>query len=392
MKIKPGPKLHVITKAGYGAAAAASCILFTLFYTFGMEYLTDIVKLAPAFAGTIFAVGLFWDAFVDPAVGAISDNLNPRYGRRRLFFIIIAVPMAVAAWLFFTKVDLKSPMREMYYLILILIYFAAYSILETPHLALSSEMTQDYDERTSVLAWRAMWAQIGSIIAGPIAIILVGYFAQKHLNIAFAWSSMAAIMGLACIPLVIASWFFTKGHELYPEKTNISFKNILTDPFRNRPFLWVVIAYTFGMIATTITGGAGMYFLTYVMRFTKTEISIALFVLMGVSIIWIPLIDFTASRLGKKEAWFIFIGIWALAQGIGLQFFASASNKILVYILFLLIGCGFAAIYMLGWSMISDCIEVDEFKTGKRREGIYFGAISFVQKTGCAIAMLLFGM
>ncbi len=42
--------------------------------------------------------------------------------------------------------------------------------------------------------------------------------------------------------------------------------------------------------------------------------------------------------------------------------------------------------------MILDCIEVDEFKTGFRREGLYFGAIFFVQKILCACAMLGFGV
>jgi GPH family glycoside/pentoside/hexuronide:cation symporter len=56
------------------------------------------------------------------------------------------------------------------------------------------------------------------------------------------------------------------------------------------------------------------------------------------------------------------------------------------------IGGGFTGVYMIGWAMIADCVEVDEFKTGQRREGLYFGFISFIQKGGCALAMWILGV
>jgi len=62
------------------------------------------------------------------------------------------------------------------------------------------------------------------------------------------------------------------------------------------------------------------------------------------------------------------------------------------YCLFFFAGSGLTSVYMLGWAMIPDCVEVDEYKTGQRREGLYFGFIAFIQKGGCALAMWILGI
>lgn len=48
--------------------------------------------------------------------------------------------------------------------------------------------------------------------------------------------------------------------------------------------------------------------------------------------------------------------------------------------------------YTVGWAMLPDCIEVDEFKTGKRREGIYYGILTIVQKGSQALLVFVTGL
>ena len=47
---------------------------------------------------------------------------------------------------------------------------------------------------------------------------------------------------------------------------------------------------------------------------------------------------------------------------------------------------------MLSWAMIPDCTEVDEFKTGQRREGLYYGVATFAQQTAVALTLLFTGV
>ncbi|MBT3181935.1 MAG: MFS transporter [Deltaproteobacteria bacterium] len=385
-------KISTAIKAGYGAAEASSSIVFTLFYTFGMMFFTDVLKLSPGFAGALFAIGLLWDAFVDPAVGMISDRLKSKYGRRRPFIIAVALPLGLITWLHFTNFHLGPLATKIYFVCIVILYFTAYSVLETPHLALAAEMTKDYDERTGLLAWRAGWSQLGSVIAGPGALALIVYFQKLSGDKAMGWSLMAASLALISVPLIVISWRVTRGFELFAERADFKLKDIFSGPLKNKPFRYTIGLYTLSLVAVTISGGAGMYFMQYVMKFSQTQLSIALFIIVGVAILWIPLIEYVSAKIGKRGAWIVFVGAWALAHGIGIQFFARPEWPYLTYFLFLFTGAGFASVFLIGWSVISDCIEVDEFKTGFRREGLYFGVIFFIQKILCAAAMWSFGI
>ena len=386
------PRLPIGIKVGYGAAEGANSITFTLFYTFAMFFLTDVAKLSPAFAGTIFAVGILWDAVTDPLVGIWSDGLKSKWGRRRPFILAIAIPFGVVTWLLFTDFNLSPALTKAYFFSLIILYFTVYTLLETPHLSLSAEMTQDYDERTSLVAWRTGWSQMGSVMAGSLPLMMVAYFEQAFNSRTMGWSLMAASFGLVCVPLILLTWRTTRGYELFPEDTHPGIKDIFQAPITNRPFRIFAIAYTLALMAMTIGGGVGMYYMTYLMGFSESQISIGLLILFGVSILWIPVIDFVASKLGKRTAWLIFIGIWTLVQGVFIQFVIQPGDTLLLYCIFFFAGSGLTSVYMLGWSMIPDCVEVDEYKTGQRREGLYFGFIAFIQKGGCALAMWILGM
>ena len=378
-------------KAGYGLGEAASCIVITLLSTFGLLYLTDIVKLSPSFAGIITAVGIFFSALISPVIGIFSDNLKTKWGRRRPLILISAIPQSIVVWLFFTNITFANHIfTGAYYLILILACYLFNTLLEIPHLALSAEMTQDSNERTSVMAWRSFMGQIGSVLAGPVIIIMYDWIAKgKGANIAATDS--VGFLCILCIPMILISWHSTKGTELFPKKTRFELKDIVTGPLKNRSFIYLTLAFSFAMCVITITGAAGIYYLSYVLKLTDSQVSVVLFILFGLSIVWIPIIDIICTKFSKKIGWTIFMGMWAVAEGIFIQFFLHPGHIVITYIVFFFVGGGITGVCMIGWSMISDCIEIDQFKTGQRREGIYFGLLNFTQKIACAVSMLGIG-
>jgi len=388
----PTQKIPVGVKAGYGVAEGANSVVFTLFYTFGMFFYTDVVKLDPAFAGTMLAVGTLWNAFMDPAVGVLSDNLESPWGRRRPFLLGIALPFGAIAWLLFSDFGLGDSLTKVYFFSAVLLYFTVYSFLEVPHLSLSAEMTQDYDERTSLVGWRIGWSQVGSVIGGVAPLMLVAAYAGVFGSQKTGWSLMGATFGLICVPMILVTWRATRGYELFPENTSVRLRDMITGPLQNRPFRYVVALYTIGLVGMTIGGSVGVYFMTYIMGFSENQIAFALFIGFGVAIAWIPVIDFLSSRFGKRAAWMIMIGQWALVMGVGFQFLLQPGQAVFFYVLAFFLGGGLASVYMIGWAMIPDCVEVDEFKTGMRREGLYFGVIAFAQKGACAIALWVVGL
>ena len=88
----------------------------------------------------------------------------------------------------------------------------------------------------------------------------------------------------------------------------------------------------------TIAAGAGVYFMTYVMGMTEAQISMAIFVAVGVAMLWIPVINFVSTRLGKRWAWSIFVGIGVVNSGILIQFVIQPGQVVFYYFLAFLIG------------------------------------------------------
>jgi sugar (glycoside-pentoside-hexuronide) transporter len=383
-------RLPFVVKFGYGGAEGANSLTWTLFYIFFMFFATDVVKMNPASAGFIMMVATMWDAVTDPCIGVWSDRTKSRWGRRRPFILLSAVPFGIASWLLFTDFGLSPRWTIAYYLFMVILYFFFYTTLQIPYTALAAEMTQDYDERTNLVSYRTAWGQVTSLIAGALPLVVVKYIGDKFGGIRFGWSLMAAVFGLLCIPQILLTWRVTRGYELFPENITITLKDVLS-ALKNRSFVYTMGLYTFCIVGVTMSGADVMYYMKYYMGFDDDQSSIAFAILFGCTVLWIPLINVTAEKLGKRAAFNIFIGMWAFVQCFAIMKIKPI-NHIFFYILILLASAGVVTTYMLTWAMIPDVTEVDEYKTGQRREGLYYGFASFVQKASCAIALGINGI
>jgi GPH family glycoside/pentoside/hexuronide:cation symporter len=83
------------------------------------------------------------------------------------------------------------------------------------------------------------------------------------------------------------------------------------------------------------------------------------------------------------------MGLWLMAQ-IGL-FFLQPGQVMLLFALGGLAGFGISTAYLVPWSMLPDVIELDELKTGQRREGLFYAFMVMLQKLGIAIGLFLVG-
>lgn len=384
-------KLPLIIKFGYGGAEGAISLIYTMFYTYGMFFFTDVVQFSPAFAGIILGIGTLWDALSAPLVGLWTDNTKSRWGRRRPFLLAVILPFATVSWLLFSDFNSSNCYSKIFFIIVVCAYFTCFSLLNVPYTALAAEMTKDYDERTSLVTFRAGWSQIVSIIGAAAPLPIAAYFTNIFGTSAAGWSAMAGIFALFTIPMIFLTWRITRGRELYPENTVVRIKDIIKGPLKNRSFLYIIGVYTFGLIAITILGGVGVYYMKYYLKFSENQISISLIIIFGCTILWIPLINYLSHKVGKRKAWFIFIGMWAIFQFVGVNFFITQENREMFFFLGFIISGGVASVYLIGWSMIPDVVEIDEYKTGYRREGLYFSIIYFMQKAACALTLLALG-
>ncbi len=96
-------RLTLGTKVRYGLADLGFALITSAMQFFLLFYYTDVAGINPALAGLALMVGkLTWDAFNDPLFGYWSDRTRSRFGRRRIYMLIGAVPLGIAAWIMFS--------------------------------------------------------------------------------------------------------------------------------------------------------------------------------------------------------------------------------------------------------------------------------------------------
>ena len=281
-----------------------------------------------------------------------------------------------------------------YYVIIAILFNTAYTAVNLPYTALTPELTQDYNERTSLNSFRFTFSIGGSILSLILAKIifdLVKDNTQKYL-----------ILGAVCtvISVLPLYWCFlgTRKHVfaqlqenpvVEDDSTSLPLKEQLRIAFNNRPFLYVIGIYLCSWLGVQLTASILPYFVIDWMKlppaaFTQTAIAV-----QGTALAMLFVWSKVSERYGKKAVYFMGMSLWIIAQA-GL-FLLQPGQVGLMYFLAVMAGVGVSTAYLVPWSMIPDVIELDELQTGQRREGVFYSFMVLLQKIGLAIGLWFVG-
>lgn len=388
-----GEKLPFKVKLAYGLSGYTSFITWTLFSLYGMYFFTDVVGLAAAFAGAIISLGTIWDAVTDPIIGSVSDGIKSEKGRRRPLIIGVALPFVLISVLLFTNFGFSEAASKVYFVIVILLYYTAQTVLDISSSALGSEMTLDYDERSTLATYKNFFCMAVVIIVSP-TLMLVTYFGEKLESPDFGWSCALAIYMIIALIFIFILWKTTKGYERYggdEETVKFSFRD-LKEVFRNKATRVVMIIFALAVFGNTINLSLQVYYYSYYMEMNEAQIASVMMVIGILSCVGAFGIDVLCKKVSKKSAWIIAMGIEGLAMVLLIGFVLNPGNIGMLYLLVLLMALGTCAVYQVPWSMIPDCVDVNELESGKRTDGVIFGFVAFIQKVSGAVAMALVGV
>jgi len=394
MQATENKKLTFGTKLGYGGAEGGLTASTNLVYFFLMFFLTDVAGINPAFAGTVLMVATIVDGVIGPVVGVMSDNLTWKWGRRRPLMLIAALPLGLSIWLVFTDFQLASGGLA-YFIAMAALFFIFFGMVNVPYSALGAEITQDYNERTSLVSFRSGWSLVLTLFSVAAPLIFVEYIAEIYGSERIGWSLVGGIMGAASVLMILLTWRATRGRELPSESTGEGFKprDIIFAIRKNRSFRYTIGVWTAGIIAYNIAVGNVVYFMTYVMGYDETNSGMIFMGLIICSLLWVPVIDYITQKIGKRKAFIIFAGSWALMSVVSGIFLTGPECE---WLFLLGAGTGLAVgtimVYQLGWAMIPDVTEVDELVSGRRREGLLFSITTFIQKLASGVTLQIVGL
>ena len=380
-------KLSLGTKAGFGIADLGGNLFFTAMGFWSLNYLTDTVALSAAAAGLAIMIGKFWDAVTDPIMGFISDRTRTRFGRRRPYLLFGSVPLGLAMWYFFTKPDITDPFALTVWATLALCALnTAYTIVNIPYSALTPELTQDYNERTSLNSFRFGFAVLGTILGAAIVLPIVTAFPNR----AGGFSAAGAVMGIAMTVTALVTVFSVHepDHSKEPLPTEGFFETYLS-VFKNRAFVILLFTYAFNVLALNFLQGILVYYFKYLYD-AEGMTTIAMVILLLVAMACIPVSVPVSKRFGKRLTYQTGFGVLA-AVCVILYFFGHVFGIQFFFVMMFFGGIGLGLTYVAPWAMVPDTIEWDALRSGNRKEGAYYGMWTFVSKSGQALSIGLSG-
>jgi GPH family glycoside/pentoside/hexuronide:cation symporter len=357
--------------------------------------------------GLTYFIPKFYDALFDLIMGYVSDNTKSKWGRRRQYVLTGAVILGISfAFMWQLYAENGVTFNFIYFLVVSLVFYSGLTIFSIPYVAMGYEMSDDFHERTSIMATSQLIGQLAWVIAPWFWVIM----ADKSLFVSsdVAVRTLSIYVAIGCAILAAIPAFFIPGKSTLNENYSpIDLKGILNSfgeikeglkaSIEIKPFRKICIATFLIFNAFQTTAGFSYFIIKYYL-FKGNEEGFGLWpTLFGsvgaiiTTLLVIPIVARMSKVMGKKKA-------FLLSQGI------SVFGYILLYILFIpgkpwlflfalpLFSFGIGSLFTLMMSMTSDVIDIDELNTGKRREGSLGAIYWWMVKFGTAVAGLLSGL
>lgn len=357
--------------------------------------------------GILFFLPRVFDSVTDPIMGFISDNTRSRWGRRHHYVFLGAIVMGIS---FIAMWQLQRAdgitYNFIYFLCWSFVFYTGLTLFSIPYVAMGYEMSDDFHERTSIMAvaqWIGQWAWV---IAPWFWVVM--YDPAWFPNADTATRTLAVWVGVVCMGLAMVPALFlpirptTNDTSLVPltwanfgggmrEILN-GFKEAFgSAPFRKLCFSTFLIfnafntvaAFSFFIVVYHLFNGSTSAAWIWPTLFGSVGALITTFVV-------IPTVAWMSKKMGKKNAFMLSQGISII--GYVLLWFLMVPGKPWMFMFALpFFSFGIGGLFTLMMSMTADVCDLDELATGKRREGIFGAIYWWMVKFGFAIAGLLSG-
>lgn len=369
----------------YGLPSLGTGALFGMLLLYFMKFATDVLLIAPYAAGMIIGMSRLWDAVADPLAGYWSDRTRTRWGRRRPWILLSAIPLGIAfVAIWSPPLSLESTGMVLWTSIWTFLFLTAYTTFTVPYRAFGAELSDDYHERTRVFAVSSFAGFAGAFFAIAMTYALERSGDQRATAAMFAmiaavFTTLAMVLMAARLPE--RAEFQGRGGE----QGWRSFLDVWRNPHA-RPLLAIHIL---GDLGGASFAALMPYVSDYILKTPGSTHLYQLALLVGLTVgipLWVPV----ARRFGKRGAWLIATGVQIPLCAV--YFTLGEGQSTLFMIGMGLIGILNACGPTVAQSVQADVIDYDEYLTGERKEGVYFASWNLVQKMAYGVNYLFVGV
>ncbi|MEI9994816.1 MAG: MFS transporter [Rhizomicrobium sp.] len=400
------PPPRIGTKLLYGFGSVAFGIKDGGFTIFLLFFYNQVLGLSASAVGLAIAIAIVADAVFDPIIGEISDNWRARLGRRHPFMYGAALPVALFYFLLWNPPHWTGGALFGYLVVVAVLVRFFIACYEIPSSALAPELSPDYNQRTSLLAYRWMFGLLGGgvMLIVAFALFLVPTRAQP-LGIlnhdGYLTYGLVAAIVMAVSILVSAAGTHSRiaGFRKPPAKPRAALREIarqMIATLSHRSLILVTVSGLFSGMASGMGNALNTYFGTYFWRFTAAQLSVIGVAALLATALAVAIAPLISARFEKKRGFMVAAFASLFVNNITmtlklLGLLPPSGSGALLAIFFVSITVGVALAITAGIlisSMIVDVVEDSERQTGRRSEGLISASLSFVNKATSGLGLL----
>ena len=400
-------KIPFSSKLTFGIGQFAEGLKNTAFGIFVLFYYNQVLGVSGTLCGVALGTALIFDAVTDPLAGSLSDSWHSKLGRRHPFMYASAIPLALAFYGLFSPPDLGELGLFVWLIGFAILTRAAMTLYHVPHLALGAELSQDFEERTSIVAYRQAFGYLGGLTA---AVCAFGYFmsdARGGRLEAVNYPPYAVALGALMVVTILISAFGTQKEVQYLPKAKDSgdegiAKRLRSDvaaAFTNASFRWLFAGVLIVFVMVGVNTALDLYMNEFFWALEGRQILYLQIATPVGLILGTPFTRIIHKHWDKKPGLVGGTGGYALLQFLPVMLrlsgeFPDNGDSLLVPIL---IGFKFCqglivqqALVTFG-SMMADVVDEHELSSGRRQEGVFFGAVAFSGKSASGVGTMIGG-
>ncbi len=399
---KPPDRLSQSTKVAYALGGTTDIFGHWLYNGLVDGVFNVFLGVAPSRISIVRALMLLVDAMSGLFFGWVSDNTRSRWGRRRPFVLVGSIVAGVALPCLFLARPSWTPEHIFWFMLIsALLYSPLIAAYNTPYQSLGAELTPDYDERTSVMAYKGVVQKAaGALVSGALFFANRSWWtdpATGQVDVARGAMWAAALAGAWMTFSGIANFVYVRERYYVNVRTQAraGFVRMFRDALSTRPYLVLLGTAFLYAIPTGLVGTLGFYALTYhVFHGDMAKASGIGFaggiVYMIAGFFGIAAARELARRFGKHKTltWALLVGLVAFGSSYWLY---TPGAPWLSLVCSALNGFSATGLWVVLPAMTADVIDFDELSSGQRRESAYTATFSWVMKVGMMFSMLIGG-
>ena len=387
METQASPKLSFWRKVAFGLGdiyGGGAMVVIGFYY---LVFLTDVIRINPALAGTVILISKFYDSITDPFEGILTDRTRTRMGRRKPY-LLAGIPLVfLSFFLMWYPTALASEIGRFFFVLVTYLFFSTtVSIVMLSYNAVIPELTPDYNERTSISSFRIFFSSIGSIIAAVVPLEIVKAFPDVHQG----YIAMGIAFGLLfALPFIFTILAIRERPDFSRPLTKFNWREGFIEPFKVKTFVLALVMYLMAFVAMDVVQSVVVYYMKNYIQHPQ-DITMVNGTLLIAQLVILPVFVILSRKTNKRTAYIAGAGLWILVMLTSLLL-GPDQPRWIMYLFAAFVGFGTGGVVVIMYAIFPDIPDVGELRNGKRLEGTFSALTTFMRKLSSAFSLFLVG-